>query len=52
MEKKSESFQLFIKSLDDQKLEYNIDPSITIAEFKDIISKDTSLDKSKIRLIY
>lgn len=43
---------MFVKSLDHQKLEYNLDSQTTILQFKELISKDTSLEASKIRLIY
>lgn len=52
MEKSDRKIQVFIKSLDDQKLEYNLEPESTISQFKEQIAQDTSLDVSKIRLIY
>lgn len=47
-----DTLQIFVKSLDDQKLEYKVSPSLSIAELKALIGGDTSLDSQQIRLIY
>lgn len=52
MENTSGNRKFFVKSLDDQKLQYNLPKETTIEKLKELLSKETSLPLVKIRLIY
>ena len=47
-----QTFKVFTKSLDDQRMEYTLDRGTTIGQFKAQIADLTSLPLDKIRLIY
>jgi hypothetical protein len=47
-----QNFRVFTQSLDSQKMEYNLPAGTTIEQFKQMISRNSSIPVDKIRLVF